>query len=248
MDTTLISDRPAPTLVVAMGEMLIADALSRLLGEAGFRVVGTFAEVQALVVTVERVQPDLVLIDPVIEGHDGRSSTLAHLQAAQVSTKLVLLTTRVDTRVARALVRYGAEGLVLRSSPTAKVVSVLLQVADGQVVFPGGVMAYLSWPDVLAGLSERQRDVLELVASGASNAEIGARLCISPNTVKFHLREIYVRLGVRNRVEAARALQERFSGDSTHPVPDSRVIRHPGSSATLGGSERTARKVVAEAS
>jgi DNA-binding NarL/FixJ family response regulator len=66
---------------------------------------------------------------------------------------------------------------------------------------------HLTWPQELAGLSERQREVLELLALGASNGDIAARLYISVNTVKFHVREIYARLGVRNRVEAARLLQ-----------------------------------------
>jgi LuxR family transcriptional regulator, maltose regulon positive regulatory protein len=70
-------------------------------------------------------------------------------------------------------------------------------------------MTQLAGPDELAGLSGRQREVLELLALGASNREIAGRLYISPNTVKFHLREIYSRLGVRNRVEATRRLQRR---------------------------------------
>jgi DNA-binding NarL/FixJ family response regulator len=68
-------------------------------------------------------------------------------------------------------------------------------------------MTHLARPDEVALLSGRQREVLDLLAHGASNSEIAGRLYISSNTVKFHLREIYGRLGVRNRVEAARLLQ-----------------------------------------
>jgi DNA-binding NarL/FixJ family response regulator len=211
LTTTAGQNGSAPSLAVGVAETLIADALSRLLHETGFRVIGTFSEIEALVAKVQRCHPDLVLIDPAIEGHDGRSSTLERLQSAEGQTKLVLLATSVDAALARALVRYGVAGLILRSSPAADAVSVLRQVADGQVVFPGAVMTQLSWPKELAGLSERQREVLELLALGASNGEIAERLYISINTVKFHVREIYAALGVRNRVEAARLLQ-RGSG------------------------------------
>jgi two-component system nitrate/nitrite response regulator NarP len=103
--------------------------------------------------------------------------------------------------------RYGASGAILRSSGIAAAIDVLWQVCHGQVVFPSAVMTQLSRPNRFDGLSDRQRQVLELLAQGASNYEIASSLYISPNTVKFHLREIYLRLGVRNRVEAARLLQ-----------------------------------------
>ena len=197
----------ATTVVMGLSEVFVADACARLVGEAGFRVVGCFAEVEAVAEQVERCHPDLVLIDPAIEGHDGRSSTLARLRDARASTKIVVLAATVDAALARALVRYSVRGVILRSSPADDAVSVLRQVADGQVVFPSAVMTRLALPDELAGLSERQREVLELLARGESNREIAERLYISSNTVKFHLREIYARLGVRNRVEAARLLQ-----------------------------------------
>jgi DNA-binding NarL/FixJ family response regulator len=68
-------------------------------------------------------------------------------------------------------------------------------------------------------LSERQLEVLTLVAEGCSYDEIGARLFISANTVKFHLRSIYMRLGVRNRMAAARKLTEHGGADATHSPP-----------------------------
>jgi DNA-binding NarL/FixJ family response regulator len=199
----------APTLALALHEALIAEAFSRLLREASFQVVGCYGDIDALIEKVERSHPDLVLIESVIDGNDGRSAALARLRQAEAPTKVVALATTVDGALARALLRYGVRGLILRSSGVQDAVGVLRQVADGQVVFPSAVMTHLSGPDELAGLSGRQREVLELLALGASNCEIAGRLYISPNTVKFHLWEIYSRLSVRNRVEAARLLQRR---------------------------------------
>jgi DNA-binding NarL/FixJ family response regulator len=190
-----------------MPESLVAEAFSRLLRDAGFLVVGCYIEADPLVEKIERGHPDLLLIDPAIEGHDGRSPTLARIQAAGAATKVVVLATKVDAALTRALVRYGVRGVILRSALSADAISLLRQVADGQVVFPSSVMTHLARPDELAELSARQREVLELLALGASNGEIAGQLYISSNTVKFHLREIYGRLGVRNRVEAAGLLQ-----------------------------------------
>jgi DNA-binding NarL/FixJ family response regulator len=199
----------APTLAMGLREMLMADALSRVLREAGLQVLGCYADVDALIEKVERALPELVLVEAAIEGHDGRSAILARLRQLPEPPKIVVLATAVDATLARALVRYGVRGLILRSSRADDAVGVLRQVADGQVVFPSAVMTHLSAPDELGGLSLRQQEVLELLSLGASNCEIAGRLYISPNTVKFHLREIYSRLGVRNRVEAARLLQRR---------------------------------------
>jgi DNA-binding NarL/FixJ family response regulator len=86
---------------------------------------------------------------------------------------------------------------------------VLRQVLDGRVVFPSAVIEHLASPEEMGPLSERQREVLGHLAAGCTNDEIAEKLFISPNTVKFHLRVIYQRLGVHNRVEAALRLQDR---------------------------------------
>jgi two-component system nitrate/nitrite response regulator NarP len=195
------------SLAISLPEILVAEAFARLLRDAGFLVVGCYVDADALADKIERARPDLVLVDPLIEAHDGRSSILERIQAAGLRTKVVVLVSKVDGAVTRALVRYGVHGVILRSAPSLDALSVLRQVADGQVVFPSSVMTHLARPDEVALLSGRQREVLDLLAHGASNSEIAGRLYISSNTVKFHLREIYGRLGVRNRVEAARLLQ-----------------------------------------
>jgi two-component system nitrate/nitrite response regulator NarP len=197
----------SPTIAMAMTDVLMAEAFSHLLQEARFHVIGRFADPGGLVDKVRRARPDVALIDAPVRSDDGASEALGRLREAARATRIVVVTAVVDPPLARALVRYGASGLILRSSGIAAAIDVLWQVCHGQVVFPSAVMTQLSRPNRFDGLSDRQRQVLELLAQGASNYEIATRLYISPNTVKFHLREIYLRLGVRNRVEAARLLQ-----------------------------------------
>jgi two-component system response regulator DesR len=192
-----------------MPELLVAESLARVLREAGLVVTGCYGTSAALLEKLRRCRPDLVVLEPRIDERDGNSPTLEGVRKASPRSHVVVITGSVDGKLARALIRYGVRGLIVRSSPTADAVAVLRQVLDGQVVFPSSVMDHLGAPDELGPLSGRQREVLEHLAAGCSNDEIAQRLFISRNTVKFHLRVIYSRLGVHNRVEAARCLQDR---------------------------------------
>jgi DNA-binding NarL/FixJ family response regulator len=185
-----------------------------LLDEAGYRILGWYGSRDATFEKVDRCRPDLVLLDPDVDPHDGSSETLRTVRRISPQTHVVVLTGAVGPGLARAAARYGVRGVILRSSPLTEAVGVLDRVLEGQAVFPRALMDHLAAPDELAELSDRQRDVLRLLADGCSNEEIAARLFISRNTVKFHLRLIYQRLGVRNRVEAA----DHVRGRGPHPI------------------------------
>jgi DNA-binding NarL/FixJ family response regulator len=196
----------AARVVLAMPETLVAESLARVLREAGFLVLGCYETPAALLEKIRRCRPDLVLLDPLIEEPNGNSKTLESMRRDSPSTCVAAIAGEVDAKLARALVRYGVRGVILRSSPIADAIAVLRQVLDGHVVFPCSVMEHLADSDEAGPLSQRQHEVLEYLAVGYSNDEIARRLYISRNTVKFHLRVIYQRLGVHNRVEAARCL------------------------------------------
>jgi two-component system, NarL family, nitrate/nitrite response regulator NarL len=113
------------------------------------------------------------------------------------------------------LVRFsleeGVAGLLLTDAPAWEVSACLSQIAHGHAVLPAGWQRTLATEgdDPLGVLSDRQREVLELVAEGRSYQDIASRLCITLNTVKFHVRSIYARLGVGNRMQAAHVLARR---------------------------------------
>jgi DNA-binding NarL/FixJ family response regulator len=195
-------------VVLAVPELLVAESLAYALRRAELLVVGCYDRTGPLREKIARCEPELVVLDPRIEESDGQSNTLERVRAASACTQVAVITGDVDAKLARALVRYGVRGVILRSSPIADAIGVLRQVLDGQVVFPCSVMDQLAAPELQGPLSDRQREVLRQLAAGHSNDEIAQRLFISRNTVKFHLRVIYERLGVRNRVEAARCLQD----------------------------------------
>ncbi len=115
---------------------------------------------------------------------------------------VVVLTSYDYPQYADAALRLGAAGFVVKTAPTAELLDAIRRAAAGGLAFgvrPGGGVS----------LSDREREVLQLVVDGASNDEIGTRLGISSRTVESHLRRLFERVGVASRTElAARALRE----------------------------------------
>ena len=203
-----IGERRAPTIAVGLQSLLMAESLGRVLNEANMHVLACFASLPALIEKVARCRPEAVVVDAQLG--DPRASLGALVQAGPDS-RLVVLADTVDGTLARAVVEHGVRAVVLKSSPVTDAVGVLRQVVDGGTSFPACVLERLSERHDTDGLSQRQLEVLEQLALGRSNDEIGRQLFISTNTVKFHLRVIYDRLQVHNRVEAARLLAARRS-------------------------------------
>jgi two-component system, NarL family, response regulator DesR len=197
----------ASTVALAVPGMLMAEALGRVLRDAGLRVVGCYGTLPTLLEKVRRCRPAVVIADAdLADEPGGAASVLWRLRDAGPESKLVMLAGDVDGPLARAVMHYGVQAVILKSSPMADAVQVLQHVANGRTSFPPTLLERLSERPDTRGLSSRQLEVLEELAKGRSNDEIARRLFISTNTVKFHLRAIYERLGVHNRVEAAQLL------------------------------------------
>jgi DNA-binding NarL/FixJ family response regulator len=200
----------AATVAVAVPGILMAEALGRVLREAGMHVVGCYGTLPALLEKVRRCRPAVVIADAgLADGPGGAATLLWELRQAGPASKLVVLTADVDGPLARAVMQHGVQAVILKSSPMSDAVQVLQHVAHGRTSFPPTLLERLTERPDTRGLSSRQLEVLEELAKGRSNDEIARRLFISTNTVKFHLRAIYDRLGVHNRVEAARLLGQR---------------------------------------
>jgi len=147
----------------------------------------------------ERLQPDVALVDLFLGSGSG-SELCREIQATSPETR-VLLISGAGT-VSRAAARAaGATGFVSKDWAAADVVKAVRMVGIGMEVFEPSVE-----PDGPA-LSEREREVLTEIATGATNREIGERLYLSPHTVKEHTSSIYRKLDVRNRAEAVKDAQ-----------------------------------------
>jgi two-component system response regulator DesR len=197
----------AATVAVAVPGILMAEALGRVLREAGMHVVGCYGVLPALLAKIRRCRPAVVIADAgLAEEPGGTAALLRELRHAAPASKLVVLACEVDGPLARAVMQHGVQAVILKSSPMGDAVQVLRHVAQGRTSFPPTLMERLTERPDTRGLSSRQLEVLEELAKGRSNEEIARRLFISTNTVKFHLRAVYDRLGVHNRVEAAQLL------------------------------------------
>jgi DNA-binding NarL/FixJ family response regulator len=201
-----------PTVALAAPGMLIAEALARALRDADLHVVGCYVRLAALLDEISRCRPDIVVVDADLRSSpEAAPDQLAQLVEAGPHSRFAVIASEVDGQLARDVTRLGVHAVILKSSPVADAVGVLRHVARGRTSFPAAVLERLSERPETSGLSARQLEVLEQLALGRSNEEIARRLFISTNTVKFHLRTIYERLGVHNRVEAAR-IAARYTG------------------------------------
>ena len=128
---------------------------------------------------------------------------------------LLVLGSQLDLALALATLKNGADGFVHAQMDPAQVVNAVEVVQRGELAAPRQLLRYLLSQNEnpkLGDLSARQREILELVVEGLSNAEIAGRLYLSESTIKQHLRSVYKLLGVHNRTEAAKTMREQARG------------------------------------
>ena len=232
-------DRPELRLVIADDHDSFRSGLQSLLAHVdGLVVVGEAATGDEAISQVAALQPDVVLMDLAMPGTDGIEATRRIVDAAPHVAVLVLTMSDDDDSVFAA-VQAGARGYVLKGAQRAELVRSIRAVAAGDAIFGPAVarrlMAYFTRPrpsgaeTAFPELTEREREILELIAQGRSNADITAHLVLSPKTVRNHVSNIFAKLQVRDRAEAIVRAREAGLGGSgaaggkhSHPEPPSR--------------------------
>jgi DNA-binding NarL/FixJ family response regulator len=192
---------------------MLREATASLLGaQHGLRVVGSFESATQYLSDSAGVEAAVLLLDC-----DGPFTTarqaVAVLRSAKPHSRLAMLCGQVSGEMVSCAIEHRVGGVILKSYSTQETLAAIAYVATGRTVMPVG------WQRLVAAqplkpleVSPRQREILSLIAAGCANQEIAAQLDLSPNTVKFHIRAIYERLGVRNRVEAANQHAQMTSG------------------------------------
>ncbi len=204
----LADDQP----LVRTGFRMILDA------EPDIEVIGEAGDGADAVRQVRLLQPDVVVMDIQMPVRDGIWAT-AEVAAESQARVLVLTTFHLDEYVVEAL-RAGASGFLLKDAEASRLVDAIRVIATGDAIVdprvtrrlldrfsrqlppsagPGG-MAKTCCAQ-LAGLTERETEVLALVARGLSNAEIAAELVVTETTIKTHVHHLLTKLGARNRVQ-----------------------------------------------
>jgi DNA-binding NarL/FixJ family response regulator len=198
-------------VVIADDQPMMRAGFKAVLEATGtMEVVAEAATGEEAVAAAERCAPDVVLMDIRMPGMDGIEAT-RRLPRHRV---LILTTFGLDEYIIDAL-RAGASGFLLKDAPTQEVVAAVRAVAAGDAVLAPAVTrrlldqvgrrlphAVAAEPAGLEDLTDREREVLRMLAAGLSNAEIAAALVLSEATVKTHVSNLLGKLGLRDRVQA----------------------------------------------
>lgn len=207
------------TVLLVDDEPLVRAGLRAVLeSQPDIRVVGEAADGAAVIPLVRRLRPDVVAMDVRMPLMDGIEATRAVLRTVDTPPKIIVVTTFEDDEFVYEALRAGADGFLLKRSRPAEIVHAVRLVADGEsLLFPASVRRLADRfgqrraagaPLTGAGLTEREAEVLRLMARGLSNAEIAARLVVGAETVKSHVSAVLAKLGARDRTQAVIAAYE----------------------------------------
>ncbi len=205
-----------PRVLIADGQHFFREGLRGTLEAAGMTVVGETADDAEAVILASSLEPEVIVIDVNMTDASG-TGTLRRIAAASPEAQLVVLTVSAEETCVLDALACGASSYLLKSTHVDELVGGIRQAAHGQAVLSQDAMrALLSRVRVedkskrtmqsdpkLSSLTTRELDVLRLIVDGSDNVAIGLELSISRHTVKQHVTNIFEKLGVRSRVEAA---------------------------------------------
>ena len=200
------------SIVVADDHPVVLHGVAELLrAEGDLRIVAMCHDGLSAISAIRQAQPDVAVLDIAMPGKSGLDvlSAIAH---DGVATRVILLTaTASDSQILTAIAR-GAKGVLLKDTAPKDLISCVRDVAAGREWLPPEIVdaalehesgRRLQRELIENGLTERERQVMRLVAQGLANKEVGRHLGVSEGTVKIHLHKIYEKLGVANRTALA---------------------------------------------
>jgi two-component system nitrate/nitrite response regulator NarL len=205
--------KQAIRILVADDHAIFRDGLRKLLeGADDIQIVGEAANGVECVKMLAKYKPDILLLDLRMPEKDGLG-VLEEVNFDSMPTRVIVLTAAEDDRDVVRAMRLGARGVVLKQSASDLLVKSIRKVADGEIWLDNRMTAEVIdafKKSAEAGqrrekplLSDREKEIVQLVAQGFRNREIGEKLFISEQTVKNHLHNIFDKLGVSDRLELA---------------------------------------------
>ncbi len=212
----MVNRKTVTVFIVDDLAMLCEAVQSFLHGDPEISVIGYEIDPMRAVARLVEVRPDVVLLDLKMPGKDGMA-VLLEAKPQLPNTHFLALSGDVDTEQALALVRAGASGVVLKTAGVDVIRKAVKCVAAGELWlerrYLAAVVRHLTRPRKdWESLSDRERQIVEGVSCGLSNREIGERLSIREDTVKSHLKVVFRKLGLDNRLDLAIRARARGIG------------------------------------
>jgi len=225
--TSVVPAKPKIRIVVADDHPIFRDGLCRLLAlEEDFEVVAQASDGRQVLEILQQMEPDILLLDLKMPGLDGLA-TLQRLQASRNKTRVIVLTASDDKNEFVQAMKLGTSGIVLKQTATELLIKSIRKVHAGEIWLDSHTTAAVIRQFVAneeapqappppppppqaatrererSPLSQREREIVALVAQGFKNKEMAEKMFISEQTVKNHLHNIFDKLGVSDRLELA---------------------------------------------
>lgn len=207
-----MSQSQSETILVIDDHPLFRKGVAQLLAlDSGFKMVGEAASGSEGLELAKALKPDLILLDLNMKGMNG-IDTLRAIRAADLDSRVIILTVSDNEEDLVTALRAGADGYLLKDMEPEDLLANLRNAAQGRMVLSDTLTGMLAHalrqdgqpkrPDQ-AGLTEREQEILSLIAAGMSNKLIARELNITEGTVKVHVKHLLKKLNLRSRVEAA---------------------------------------------
>lgn len=189
-------------IFIADDHAIVRMGLATLLGaQEGFEVVGEATDGEQAVARALKLKPDIAVMDLVMPKKDGVAAT-AELREKLPACRCLILTSFGAAEDLRGALDAGAAGILLKSTANSKLVSAIRKVASGKTFIAEDVEQIIAEEPPTPELSPRQREILESITRGLSNAQIALQLDIGAESVKTHMTKLFEKLGAANRSEA----------------------------------------------
>jgi two-component system nitrate/nitrite response regulator NarP len=203
---------PIQVVVVDKNPLLLAGLRQIFDADPRFSLVATATDGERFLAAVDRLRFDVGVIGWEMP-YLGGQAVLSALRNRPNAPRIVVYTGRYDAALPRLVMALGGAGFCLKSDPPGRLLDTVASVAAGNMVFPFVDLRRLM-DNPLMSLTARERELLEALSSGRTNAQLAQALGVSINTIKFHLRNLYDKLSVRNR---AQAVALHLSDDGSAP-------------------------------